>query len=120
MGYIYLIKNNINGKKYIGQTIQNDINKRWNKHKLVNKSFIGTCLYNAYKKYGVNNFKAYENNFSGVILSKTWMNLPTTSSKYFCLKKDNLTLLPYATFDNINQNIDFLISYFKCLEKKNC
>lgn len=56
MGYIYLIENNINGKKYIGQTIQNDINKRWNKHKLVNKSFIGTCLYNAYKKYGVNNF----------------------------------------------------------------
>ena len=57
MGYIYLIENIINGKKYIGQTIQNDINKRWNKHKQVNKSFIGTCLYNAYKKYGISNFK---------------------------------------------------------------
>jgi len=57
MGYIYLIKNNINGKNYVGQTIQNDINKRWNKHKQVNKSFIGTCLFNAYKKYGIDNFK---------------------------------------------------------------
>ena len=57
MGYIYLIENTINCKKYIGQTIQNDINKRWNKHKQVNKSFIGTCLYNAYKKYGISNFK---------------------------------------------------------------
>lgn len=56
MGYIYLIINNINKKKYIGQTIQLDINKRWNKHKLVNKSYIGTCLYNAYKKYGIENF----------------------------------------------------------------
>ena len=49
MGYIYLVENLINNKKYIGQTIQNDINKRWNKHKQVNKSFIGTCLFNAYK-----------------------------------------------------------------------
>lgn len=57
MGYIYLIKNSINGKNYVGQTIQNDINKRWNKHKQVNKRFIGTCLFNAYKKYGINNFK---------------------------------------------------------------
>ena len=57
MGYIYLVENLINNKKYIGQTIQNDINKRWNKHKQVNKSFIGTCLFNAYKKYGIENFK---------------------------------------------------------------
>jgi group I intron endonuclease len=57
MGYIYLIENKINGKKYIGQTIQKDINQRWNKHKQVNKSFIGTILYNAYNKYGISNFK---------------------------------------------------------------
>lgn len=57
MGYIYLVENLINNKNYIGQTIQNDINKRWNKHKQVNKSFIGTCLFNAYKKYGIENFK---------------------------------------------------------------
>ena len=57
MGYIYLIENLINGKKYVGQSIQKDINKRWSTHKQVNKSSIGTCLFNAYKKYGINNFK---------------------------------------------------------------
>jgi len=57
MGYIYLIINQVNGKQYVGQTVQNDINKRWNKHKQVNKRFIGTCLFNAYKKYGIENFK---------------------------------------------------------------
>ena len=57
MGYIYVITNVINNKKYIGQTIQLDINQRWNKHKQVNKKFIGTCLYNSYKKYGIENFK---------------------------------------------------------------
>lgn len=57
MGYIYLIQNLINGKKYVGQTIQDDINKRWKAHKQVNKRFVGTCLFNAYKKYGIENFK---------------------------------------------------------------
>lgn len=57
MGYIYLIENLVNGKKYVGQTIQNDINMRWNKHKQLNKKFVGTCLFNAYNKYGINNFK---------------------------------------------------------------
>jgi group I intron endonuclease len=57
MGYIYLIENLINGKKYVGQTIQKDINSRWNRHKQVNKNGIGTILFNAYNKYGINNFK---------------------------------------------------------------
>lgn len=57
MGYIYLITNQINGKQYVGQTIQDDIKKRWSTHKQVNKKYIGTCLFNAYKKYGIENFK---------------------------------------------------------------
>jgi group I intron endonuclease len=56
MGYIYLITNRINGKKYVGQTIQNDINKRWTSHKNLKNKTVGQILYNAYKKYGVNNF----------------------------------------------------------------
>jgi len=59
MGYIYLITNQINGKQYVGQTIQDDIKKRWSTHKQVNKKYIGTCLFNAYKKYGIENFKYY-------------------------------------------------------------
>lgn len=57
MGYIYLIENLINSKKYVGQTIQKDINRRWNRHKQLNKNGIGTILFNAYTKYGIKNFK---------------------------------------------------------------
>jgi group I intron endonuclease len=56
MGYIYLIENIINNKKYIGQTKCDDIQKRWKQHKKIDKKSIGTCLFNAYKKYGINNF----------------------------------------------------------------
>lgn len=57
MGYIYLITNKINGKQYIGQSIQNDINKRWNQYKNLKKHNIGRCLYNSFIKYGIHNFK---------------------------------------------------------------
>lgn len=35
MGYIYLVINNINNKKYIGQSQCLDINDRWNAHKKI-------------------------------------------------------------------------------------
>lgn len=56
MGYIYLITNKINNKKYIGQTLRSDVNTRWKYHKCNNKKYIGQILYNAYQKYGTNNF----------------------------------------------------------------
>jgi len=56
MGYIYLITNKINNKKYIGQTIRYDINTRWKYHISNDKRYIGQILYNAYKKYGNINF----------------------------------------------------------------
>ena len=33
MGYIYSITNKINNKKYIGQTINKDVEYRWKQHK---------------------------------------------------------------------------------------
>ena len=57
MGYIYMIKNKINGKLYIGQTIRKDINERWRQHKSCKKDVIGNYLYNAYQKYGLKNFE---------------------------------------------------------------
>jgi group I intron endonuclease len=56
MGYVYLITNKINGMKYVGQSIQLDINSRWKTHKKVDKKYVGKILYNAYKKYGIDNF----------------------------------------------------------------
>ena len=51
-GIIYKITNKINGKSYIGQTVQ-DISKRWKQH--CNSK---TCrlLHNSIKKYGRENF----------------------------------------------------------------
>jgi len=57
MGYIYLITNTINGKRYVGQTQREDIEKRWKEHKICDKYTIGRCLLNAYKKHGVETFK---------------------------------------------------------------
>lgn len=57
MGYIYLITNKINGKQYVGQTVQHDINSRWKQHKCVSSKTLGKYLFDAYKKHGIDNFK---------------------------------------------------------------
>lgn len=61
MGYIYLITNKINNKKYIGKTTQS-IKKRWQEH--LRNSKKEKCelrpLYNAMNKYGVENFTIEE------------------------------------------------------------
>lgn len=57
MGYIYRITNTINGKQYVGQTLHPDIHTRWNQHKRKCKTMLGRCLFNAYVKYGIENFK---------------------------------------------------------------
>lgn len=52
--YIYLITNQVNDKKYVGQTTQEPL-KRWNAHKSMNKP--DKILYKAFTKYGIENFK---------------------------------------------------------------
>lgn len=57
-GFIYIIKNKINNKIYIGQTVRN-INKRIYEYKAAFKydKFNNNYLGNAFKKYGWNNFE---------------------------------------------------------------
>lgn len=57
-GYIYKINNLVNGKLYVGQTVY-DINKRFREHKhsSITKT---TYLYNAMRKYGIDNFTIEE------------------------------------------------------------
>jgi group I intron endonuclease len=50
---IYKIENKINGKKYIGQSI--DIHRRWVDHRRDIKA-RNYFLYQAFKKYGISNF----------------------------------------------------------------
>ena len=54
MGYIYRIKNKIDNKIYIGQTIQ-DLDDRWKQH--LKKHSNCRYLKSAFKKYGVDNFE---------------------------------------------------------------
>ena len=52
--YIYIIRNNINGKVYVGQTVRS-IEERFSEHCRNNKSNIGKAI----KKYGRENFSCY-------------------------------------------------------------
>ena len=55
---IYKIQNKINGKIYIGQSV--NIEKRWNKHKNASQNILDhgyeTHLYRSFRKYGIENF----------------------------------------------------------------
>jgi group I intron endonuclease len=55
MGYIYLITNKIDGKKYIGQTVEKDVYERWRAH--FKKRTNCRYLKHAFEKYGKENFK---------------------------------------------------------------
>lgn len=61
MAYIYKITNQVNGKVYIGKTLQ-DIHKRWNEHCKDSKrtDFTNRPLYKAFNKYGIENFTIEE------------------------------------------------------------
>lgn len=52
---IYIIKNKINGKCYIGKTNQT-LQKRWYNHKHLAKKKENRNLYNAMNEYGIENF----------------------------------------------------------------
>lgn len=57
MGYIYKIENKLNEKKYIGQTIKS-LEKRFSQHKhnYTKSYFSQLALYQAFQKYGIDNF----------------------------------------------------------------
>lgn len=56
---IYIIRNKINGKVYIGQSV--DITRRWWEHKSrafdLNNNCFHKPLYQAFRKYGIENFE---------------------------------------------------------------
>lgn len=64
--YIYVISNKLNGKTYVGKTTQPSIQHRWMSH--IRDSARGkTRLYNAIKKYGIDQFEIYVMESTGVV-----------------------------------------------------
>lgn len=53
MGWIYVIKNNINSKIYVGQTVQS-LDLRFKEH--INDVMDNCIIHKAMRKYGINNF----------------------------------------------------------------
>lgn len=85
MGYIYLITNKKNGKKYIGKTV-NSIEKRFEGH-LYNSKNGDTFLYKSIRKYGKTNFIIEE-------VEKTPDDNLDEREKYYI--KEYNTLIPYG------------------------
>ena len=54
-GSIYVIKNKINEKVYVGQTIQS-VHERFMQHKRPSKGKLDYKIYKAFRKYGIENF----------------------------------------------------------------
>lgn len=75
---IYKITNKINGKSYIGQSI--DIEKRWVDHKWPEKKTWHYPLYKAIKKYGIKNFDF-------IVLEEVKDFNELTKKEYFYYKK---------------------------------
>lgn len=63
--FIYLLENKINGKQYVGKTSKS-IEQRLKRH-LYDSNHSKTKLYNAFKKYGFENFNIYIIEQTGVV-----------------------------------------------------
>ena len=59
-GTIYVIKNEVNGKYYVGQTRKDHPKERFNQHKRLSRMGKGYILHAAMRKYGENKFKLVE------------------------------------------------------------
>ena len=55
MGFIYIIKNKINDKVYVGQTTKT-VEERFKQHKKLSKSSSNQLIHKAIKRYGKENF----------------------------------------------------------------
>ena len=97
MGYIYLITNKINNKKYVGKTTKS-IKERWEEH--LKDSKKEKCeirpLYRAIRKYGIENFTIEE--IEKLLEEEIKQELPTKEIKVE--KFDTIIENNYPIYDN--------------------
>lgn len=91
-GVIYLITNNINNKKYVGQTTRGFIN-RYNEYKLQAKC-CNPYVLKSIKKYGIENF-----NFKIIDTAQTLHELNYKEIKYI------------STYNTTNRNLGYNIEF---------
>jgi group I intron endonuclease len=56
-GYVYLIRNSVNGKVYVGQTTYSRVEQRWACHKSAARKASRLPLHRALRKYGTERFE---------------------------------------------------------------
>lgn len=123
MGYIYKITNKINNKIYIGKT-ENDIALRWQQHIYNMSNGVQYYLYNAMRKYGLENFtfEILESNLEGEKLSEKeveYIKLYNSSVNGYNMTVGGEGVTKYS-HENIKnkylelEDLNKTAAYFKC------
>ncbi len=70
---VYVIRNAINGKVYVGQTIHDNVNRRWAQHRYAAAKGEVLPVYIAMRKHGIDNFSIHV--LAANIETKTNLNI---------------------------------------------
>ncbi len=98
MGYIYMLRNKVNNKMYIGQSQQLDVKRRWQAYEKLKEKSMGKVLFNALTKYGLENFE-----FKIICIC---FNEDCNKYEIDYIKKYNTTLPNGYNFHEGGKNID--------------
>ncbi len=118
-GYIYKIQNIINGKCYIGSTINIDERKKYHFWQLKNNRHHSIVLQRAYNKYGIDNF------LFSIIKKVDYKNILSEEQELIDLKGEynstNVAGLPpeYKVSVVIYNNKCEMLGYFDCIRAAN-
>jgi hypothetical protein len=72
--FIYIVTNKVNGKKYIGKTI-NSVETRWKQHVNTAKCGGGYLFHNAIRKHGQDSFKVEKHNYTGLVTERELLEI---------------------------------------------
>ena len=121
-GYIYLIENKVNGKKYVGKTY-GSISRRWSEHLSDMNRELTRPLYRAMRKYGIDSFEIREVEFTDnpEEREKYWISYYDSYNNGYnaTLGGDGRLTFPYTNEEVIQKYYELksankVALYFKC------